>query len=83
MTQKYCCCKCYHQFTLEPNKIKFSKKGYPKCPICGRNTFVWHKYDFYIHFKCNSKKSGHSIKVPTIHSSSCKKKFPPFARASF
>ena len=81
--QKYICRKCNHQFTLEPNQTRTSKKGYPKCPVCGRNTFAWHKYDSYIHFKCNSKKSGHSIKVPFENLNFFKKNFPNFCRASF
>lgn len=61
--QKYKCRQCNHQFTLHP-KEKRSKSPYPKCPVCGKATFIWHRYDTYIHFKCGSKKCNHSFKIP-------------------
>lgn len=61
--QKYQCQKCFRQFSLKPF-VNRRHKGYPTCPICGKGTFAWHKYDTYIHFKCNDKKCNYSFKVP-------------------
>lgn len=36
------------------------------CPACQRSTFIWHRYDTYIHFKCGSKKCNHSFKLPIL-----------------
>lgn len=60
--QKYFCRQCKHQFTASKHSPKNSKSPYPKCPVCGRATFPWHRYDTYIHFKCGSKKCNHSFK---------------------
>ena len=62
--QKYLCRQCKHQFIAAKHSPKASKSPYPKCPICGRSTFPWHRYDTYIHFKCSSKKCNHSFKLP-------------------
>lgn len=55
----------------------------PRCPICHGKTFLWHRYATHLHFKCYSKKAGHSIKVPRVLPNFQKKKLPAFAAASF
>lgn len=80
--QKYLCRNCRHQFTLQPKHLDSSNPN-PLCPICQRKTFLWHTYDTYLHFKCNSKLPGHSIKVPISPFTFKKTKFPPFVSASF
>ena len=77
----YRCNHCKRQFTLSEN-FKHTN-NYPKCPICGKSTFIWHKYDTYIHYKCSSKKSGHSVKVPIFCTVAKKKLIPKFMLPSF
>lgn len=60
--QKYQCKHCKRQFTLEKPISK--SKGYPKCPICHKATYIWHKYDTYLHFKCGNRKCNYSFKLP-------------------
>lgn len=60
--QKYRCLDCFRQFTLNPQSRIL--KGYPICPRCHRQTFLWHRYDTYLHFKCGSKLCNHSLKLP-------------------
>lgn len=59
--QKYLCRKCNHQFSPDnPSE----KKNYPKCPRCGKVTFLHHDYDYYSNYKCSNKKCRHSLFVP-------------------
>jgi len=61
--QKYLCRNCNHQFA--PDKPSFkSNKNYPKCPVCGKATFLHHDYDLYSNFRCCDKKCNHSMFVP-------------------
>lgn len=60
-SQKYQCKDCKKQFTLIHKKHDIL---YFPCPVCGKATFIWHKYDSYIHFKCGNKKCNHSFKLP-------------------
>ena len=60
--QKYRCKTCHSQFI--PDKVKRKLKGYPKCPVCSRATYIRHRYNTYIHFKCGNKRCNHSFKKP-------------------
>lgn len=62
--QKYQCNHCKRQFILE--KSSKISKGYPRSPICHKSTFVWHRYDTYIHLKCGDKKCNFSFKLPIL-----------------
>ncbi len=62
--QKYQCKHCKRQFILE--KSSKISKGYPRCPVCHKATFVWHRYDTYIHFKCCDKKCNFAFKIPIL-----------------
>ena len=81
--QKYLCRDCYHQFVTIKKQSNKRSSGYPVCPICGRKTFLWHRYPHYIHFRCVSKKKHHSIKVPIAAPLLKKKSFSKFAAACF
>ena len=61
--QKYKCRNCNRQFS-PASKQTSSQSKYPKCPLCGKATFIWHRYDTYLHFKCGSKTCNHSFKIP-------------------
>ena len=61
--QKYKCRNCNRQFS-PASKRTSSQSKYPKCPLCGKATFIWHRYDTYLHFKCGSKTCNHSFKIP-------------------
>ncbi len=63
--QKYLCRRCRRQFTLE--SIKKYQAGYPKCPVCGKATYLHHKYKCHVSFKCNDRKCNHTFKqiIPT------------------
>ena len=81
--QKYLCRDCYHQFVTVKKQFNKQNSGYPVCPICGRKTFLWHRYPHYIHFRCVSKKKHHSIKVPIAAPLLKKKSFSKFSAACF
>lgn len=42
------------------------KKPYPSCPVCHKSTFIWHRYDTYLHFKCGDKSCNFSFKLPIL-----------------
>ena len=61
--QKYLCRNCKHQFA--PDRPSYRpNKNYPRCPICGKATFLHHDYNFYSNFRCGDKKCNHSMFVP-------------------
>lgn len=62
--QKYQCKHCGRQFVWE--KSSKISKGYPKCPICHKPTYIWHRYDTYINFKCCDKNCNFSFKIPIL-----------------
>ncbi|KGG79396.1 integrase, partial [Caloranaerobacter azorensis H53214] len=71
--QKYQCKICKRQFIpdAKPRKLK----GYPRCPKCGKGTFIHHNYKYYVQFRCNDKKCNHSfyqVKPKFINSTSSK-----------
>ena len=72
--QKYLFKKCRRQFTLKSIK----KLNNPKCPVCGKDMYLHHKYKYHISFKCNNKQCNHAIKQLTpsaIDDSSSEKLF--------
>lgn len=58
--QKYQCKKCKRQFAPDSVKTK-SKCKYPRCPKCGKATYLHHKYTHYNRYKCGNKKCNHVI----------------------
>ncbi len=44
--QKYQCKICKRQFVpdAKPRKLK----GYPRCPKCGKGTFIHHNYKYFV-----------------------------------
>src|SRR5512137_320804 len=61
--QKYQCQDCRRQFTLEPSRF-WSTGKYPRCPVCGKATFLHHDYKYYSSFRCGDKRCYHSFRVP-------------------
>lgn len=61
--QKYLCRNCKHQFSPDNPNFKVNK-NYPKCPVCGKATFLHHDYDLYSNYRCCDKKCNHSMFVP-------------------
>lgn len=61
--QKYLCRNCNHQFV--PGKVpKLSFPKYPRCPVCGRASFLHHDHLHYSNLRCCDKKCNHSFFVP-------------------
>lgn len=61
--QKYKCLKCNRQFAPDNPKTK-KKKNYPRCPKCGKATFLHHDYPLYSNYRCCDKKCNHSMFKP-------------------
>lgn len=59
--QKYLCKECKRQFTLHSSNFK--PKDYPKCPKCGKATFIHHDFKFYTNYRCGVKSCNHSFSV--------------------
>lgn len=58
--QKYQCKKCKRQFA--PNSVSGKVKlNYPRCPKCGKATYLHHQYKHYNRYKCGDKKCNHII----------------------
>lgn len=69
--QKYQCKECRRQFAPGAQGRQPSK--YPRCPLCGKGTYIHHNYSNYINYTCNDKKCSHSFfvaKPSTIKESS-------------
>ncbi|WP_142414231.1 IS6 family transposase [Hathewaya massiliensis] len=58
--QKYQCKECKRQFAPDSVTTK-SKCNYPRCPKCGKATYLHHKYKHYNRYKCGNKKCNHVI----------------------
>lgn len=58
--QKYQCQNCKRQF-IASDGIGRPKMNYPRCPKCGRATYLHHQYKHYNRYKCGSKKCNHII----------------------
>ena len=62
-TQKYLCRDCSRQFTELSFSKHVSSSKYPKCPICGKGTYLHHDYTYYSYFTCNDKTCNHSFNL--------------------
>lgn len=61
--QKYQCRNCSHQFVPgRPNRIP-KVSLYPRCPLCGKASFLHHDYVHYSNFRCSDKVCNHSFFV--------------------
>ena len=58
--QKYQCKSCKRQFTFLGGGGRH-KINYPKCPKCGKVTYLHHSYKHYNRYKCNNRKCNHII----------------------
>ena len=58
--QKYQCKKCKRQFAPDSVRKRVTSK-YPRCPKCGKATFLHHIYKHYNRYKCGNKKCNHVI----------------------
>ena len=61
--QKYLCRNCNHQFAPDNPRSK-PKMDYPRCPVCGKASFLHHDYEHYSNFRCGDKNCYHSFFVP-------------------
>ena len=61
--QKYQCKDCKHQGTFLDPVNRESKKGYPRCPLCGKGSYLHHDYKYYSNFTCNDKSCKHSFYI--------------------
>lgn len=60
--QKYQCRNCNHQFAPDNPNTRVLKQ-YPRCPRCGKATFIHHDHEYYTQFRCGDKKCYHSFFV--------------------
>ncbi|MDG2774573.1 IS6 family transposase [Vibrio parahaemolyticus] len=60
--QKYLCRNCNHQFAPD-SPVSKQMQNYPRCPVCGKATFLHHDYDYYSNFRCCDKNCNHSLFV--------------------
>ncbi len=72
--QKYQCTNCKRQFA--PTAITKERKlaNYPRCPLCGKATYIHHDYPKYTRYKCGNRKCNHvlvqakaSAVIPSSH----------------
>lgn len=61
--QKYQCRVCSHQFAPDRPTIERTSK-HPKCPVCGKATFIHHDFEFYTQYRCGDKKCYHAFMAP-------------------
>lgn len=61
--QKYLCRDCNRQFAPDNPSTK-PKRDYPRCPVCGKASFLHHDYLHYSNYRCGDKKCYHSFFVP-------------------
>lgn len=65
--QKYQCKQCKRQFALGDGD-GLPKMNYPKCPKCGKGTYLHHSYKHYNRYKCNNKSCNHiAVKHHTLN----------------
>lgn len=62
--QKYRCRHCRRQFTLQNLLFIRPQVKYPRCPVCGKASFLHHDYKYYSNFRCGDKRCYHSFRVP-------------------
>lgn len=58
--QKYQCKQCKRQFALDDDE-GLPKRNYPRCPKCGKRTYLHHSYKYYNRYKYNNKKCNNII----------------------
>ena len=58
--QKYQCKNCKRQF-VAGDDVGRPKRNYPKCPKCGKATYLHHQYKHYNRYKCGNRKCNHII----------------------
>lgn len=58
--QKYQCKICKRQFAPDSVSTR-PKRNYPRCPKCGKSTYLHHTYKHYNRFKCSDRKCNHII----------------------
>ena len=51
--QKYQCKNCKRQF-VAGDDVGRPKRNYPKCPKCGKATYLHHQYKHYNRYKCGN-----------------------------
>jgi len=65
--QKYQCLSCKHQFAPDyfpPDNIGRGRpkfRNYPRCPKCGKASFLHHDYPTHSNFRCSEKRCYHSF----------------------
>jgi transposase-like protein len=59
--QKYQCHICRRQFSEKPPAKR--KPKYPRCPKCGKASFLHHDHKHYYNYRCCDKKCNHSFFV--------------------
>lgn len=57
--QKYRCLSCGHQFA--PGREARPQRNYPRCPVCGKASFLHHDYAHYSNYRCGDKGCNHSF----------------------
>lgn len=65
--QKYQCRNCKHQFAPDHPSTKVAL-DYPRCPVCGKASFIHHDYMHYTNYRCCDKACRHSFFVPKCNS---------------
>lgn len=60
--QKYQCKVCKHQFS--PFSHPRPVTDFPRCPVCGKGSFLHHDFKYYSNFTCNDKHCYHSFVIP-------------------
>ena len=60
--QKYQCRNCNHQFAPDRPSVK-EVQNYPRCPVCGKASFIHHDYKHYTNYRCGDKSCYHSFFV--------------------
>lgn len=58
--QKYQCRQCKRQF-VEVDGNGLPKLNYPRCPMCGKGTYLHHSYKHYNRYKYNNKSCNHIV----------------------
>lgn len=63
--QKYLCRNCNHQFAPDRPIVR-EVQNYPRCPKCGKATFLHHDFQYYSNYRCCDKKCNHSFVVAKL-----------------
>ena len=60
--QKYQCRDCRRQFSTKPKSNTTTRNSkHPRCPKCGKASFIHHDYKHYTNYRCSDKKCYHSF----------------------